>query len=226
MAAYLRTPARSPHGGDLAGTVTTVSGMSDDQMCQLCSVSVLWMLGRVRAAVGAACRRYTGTAPAHDVLDLRALGRRSRTSSDIRCPRTVGLRGITRRWLCDLWRTWTIRQRPDAGRFARILRGVELASRALAQRPGADGSARLRYDAVTSPPRWTRSVPHPGWMVSRPAGGHRMSFAGHFFALVDYGRRCGAADDLSAVFVRDPAAHRPPGGSRRGRHRRGGCRTR
>lgn len=37
-----------------------------------------------------------------------------------------------------------------------------------------------------------------------------MSIASHFFALIDYRRRSGAADDLSAAFVRDPALHRIP----------------
>jgi hypothetical protein len=44
-----------------------------------------------------------------------------------------------------------------------------------------------------------------------PAGwNYRMSIASPFFALIDYGRRSGAADNLSAAFVRDPALHRIP----------------
>ncbi|CAL9327190.1 Tyrosine recombinase XerC (plasmid) [Streptomyces sp. SudanB182_2057] len=35
-----------------------------------------------------------------------------------------------------------------------------------------------------------------------------MSIASHFFALIDYGRRSGTADTLSAAFVRDPVNHR------------------
>jgi len=43
------------------------------------------------------------------------------------------------------------------------------------------------------------------------SGGHPCSpRPSHFFALVDYGRRSGAADDLSAAFVRAPAIHRIP----------------
>src|SRR5581483_10095343 len=42
-----------------------------------------------------------------------------------------------------------------------------------------------------------------------PAGGSfRTSLSSRFFALLDYGRRSGALDNLSAAFVRDPVAHR------------------
>ncbi|MBA2811556.1 site-specific integrase [Streptomyces sp. KM273126] len=195
---------------DLAGTGRTlVSDISDQLMCPRSSVPVLRMLGRVRIAVGAAYGQHAGTAPAHDdVLDLRALGQRSRTPSGIRHPKTVDLRRITQRWLRDLLRTWTVQQRPDADEFARTLRGVELASRALAQRPGTDDPARLRYDDVTAVMDAFRTAPK---LDGEPASwGYRMSFASHFFALIDYGRRSGTADNLSAVFVRDPAAHRIP----------------
>lgn len=85
-----------------------------------------------------------------DVLDLRALGQRSRTPAGIRQPKTVDLRTIRQPWLRGLLRTWTVQQRPGADEFARTLRGVELASRALAQRPGTDDPAGLRYDDVTA----------------------------------------------------------------------------
>ncbi|MFE7394206.1 hypothetical protein [Streptomyces sp. NPDC057582] len=34
---------------------------------------------------------------------------------------------------------------------------------------------------------------------------YRMSLASNFFALIDYGRRSGTTENLSAAFVRDPA---------------------
>ncbi|KDN74255.1 hypothetical protein DF19_32965 [Streptomyces olindensis] len=133
---------------------------------------------------------------------------RSRTPAGIRHSKTVDLRIVTQRWLRNLLRTWTVHQRPGADEFARTLRGVELASRALAQRPGSDDPARLRYDDVTAVVDAFRTALKldgelAGWT-------YRMSIASHFFALIDYGRRSGAAADLSAAFVRDPATHRIP----------------
>ncbi|MGW3739860.1 tyrosine-type recombinase/integrase [Streptomyces sp. NPDC005146] len=192
---------------DLADTTTLVSDITDQQMCPRSTVAVLRLLGRVRTAVRAGSAQHTGTAPAHDdVLDLRALGQRSRTPAGIRTPKTVDLRTIRQRWLRDLLRTWTIQQRPGADEFARTLRGVELASRALAPRTGTDDPARLRYDDVTAVIEAFRTALK---LNGEPAGWtYRMSIASHFFALIDYGRRSGTAHDISAAFVRDPAAHR------------------
>ncbi|MFH8534756.1 hypothetical protein ACH4GE_41045 [Streptomyces tendae] len=78
---------------DLAGTTTLVSAVTDEQMCPRSTVAVLRLLTRVRTAVQAAHAEYTGTAPAKDdILDLRALGQRSRTPAGIRTPKTVDLR--------------------------------------------------------------------------------------------------------------------------------------
>ncbi|WP_328952526.1 site-specific integrase (plasmid) [Streptomyces sp. NBC_00184] len=192
---------------DLAGTATLVSAISDEQMCPRSTVAVLRLLTRVRTAVQAAHAEYTGTAPAQDdILDLRALGQRSRTPAGIRTPKSVDLRTIRQRWLRDLLRTWTIQQRPGADEFGRTLRGVELASRALAPRPGTDDPARLRYDDVTAVVESFRTALK---LDGEPAGwNYRMSIASHFFALIDYSRRSGTTENLSAAFVRDPATHR------------------
>ncbi|WP_461091563.1 hypothetical protein [Streptomyces incanus] len=192
---------------DLAGTATLVSAVTDEQMCPRSTVAVLRLLTRVRTAVQAAHAEYTGTAPAKDdILDLRALGQRSRTPAGIRTPKTVDLRTIRQRWLRDLLRTWTIQQRPGADEFGRTLRGVELASRALAPRPGTDDPARLRYDDVTAVVESFRTALK---LDGEPAGwNYRMSIASHFFALIDYSRRSGTTENLSAAFVRDPATHR------------------
>ncbi|MBZ6107424.1 site-specific integrase [Streptomyces olivaceus] len=192
---------------DLAGTTTLVSAISDEQMCPRSTVAVLRLLTRVRTAVQAAHAEYTGTAPAKDdILDLRALGQRSRTPAGIRTPKSVDLRTIRQRWLRDLLRTWTIQQRPGADEFGRTLRGVELASRALAPRPGTNDPARLRYDDVTAVVEAFRTALK---LNGEPAGwNYRMSIASHFFALIDYSRRSGTTENLSAAFVRDPATHR------------------
>lgn len=194
---------------DLGEATTLLSDVTDRQMCPRSTNDVLRMLGRVRTAVKAAHTEHTGTAPAKDdILDLRALGQRSRTPAGIRTPKTVDLRTIKQRWLRDLLRTWTIQQRPRAEEFGRTLRGVELASRALASRPGTDDPARLRYDDVTAVAEAFRTALKRD---GEPAGwNYRMSIASHFFALIDYGRRSGSAENLSAVFVRDPAVHRIP----------------
>lgn len=194
---------------DLSDTTSLISDITDQQMCPRSTVAVLRMLGRVRTAVQAGHAEHTGTAPAqNDLLDLRALGQRSRTPAGIRKPKTVDLRTIKQRWLRDLLRTWTIQQRPGADEFARTLRGVELATRALTARPGTDDPARLTYDDVTAVVASFRTALK---LNGEPAGwNYRMSIASHFFALIDYGRRSGAADNLSAAFVRDPAAHRIP----------------
>ncbi|MEV7691359.1 tyrosine-type recombinase/integrase [Streptomyces bungoensis] len=192
---------------DLSGVTTLVSEVSDQQMCPRSTVAVRRMLGRVRTAVRTGFTEYSGTAPAeNDLLDLRALGQRSRTPAGIRRHKTVDLRTITQRWLRDLLRTWTIQQRPDADPFARTLWGVELASKALAQRPGTHDPALLRYDDVTVVVEAFRCALKQN---GEPAGAsYRMSIASHFFALIDYGRRSGTVSDLSAAFVRDPATHR------------------
>ncbi|MGW1929963.1 DUF6262 family protein [Streptomyces sp. NPDC001919] len=192
---------------DLAGTVTLVSAVTDEQMCPRSTVAVLRLLTRIRTAVQAAYAECTGTAPAQDdILDLRALGQRSRTPAGIRTPKTVDLRTIRQRWLRDLLRTWTIQQRPGADEFGRTLRGVELASRALAPRPGTDDPTRLRYDDVTAVVEAFRTALK---LDGEPAGwNYRMSIASHFFALIDYSRRSGTTENLSAAFVRDPATHR------------------
>jgi integrase len=192
---------------DLAGTTTLISDLSDKQMCPRSTAGVLRVLGRIRTAAKSGFQEYTGTAPDEsDALDLRALGQKARAPGGIKRPKTVDLRIIQQLWLRSLLRTWTIQQRPGSDEFARTLRAVELASRALAQRPGTDDPARLRYDDVTAVVEAFRTAPKldgqlAGW-------NYRMSIASHFFALIDYGRRSGAADDLSAAFVRDPAAHR------------------
>ncbi|MFE9934670.1 hypothetical protein ACFYP3_37950, partial [Streptomyces sp. NPDC005533] len=121
------------------------------------------------------------------------------------------LRTIPQHWLRDLLRTWTIQQRPGADEFGRTLRGVELASRALASRPGTDDPARLRYDDVTAVVEAFRTALK---LDGEPAGwNYRMSIASHFFALIDYGRRSGTAK----VSQRPSSATRPPTGSRRKR---------
>ncbi|MFE9934619.1 site-specific integrase, partial [Streptomyces sp. NPDC005533] len=105
---------------DLAGTPTLLSQITDEQMCPRSTVAVLRLLTRVRTAVRAAHAEYTGTAPAKDdILDLRALGQRSRTPAGIRTPKTVDLRTIPQHWLRDLLRTWTIQPRPGADEFGR-----------------------------------------------------------------------------------------------------------
>ncbi|MFF3359808.1 tyrosine-type recombinase/integrase [Streptomyces sp. NPDC002917] len=192
---------------DLSGVTTLVSEVSDQQMCPRSTVAVRRMLGRVRTAVRTGFTEYTGTAPAEsDVLDLRALGQRSRTPAGIRRHKIVDLRTIKPQWLRGLLHTWTIQQRPDSDQFARTLWGAELASQALAQRPGTQDPAQLRYDDVTAVVEAFRSALKQN---GEPAGWtYRMSIASHFFALIDYGRRSGAVSDLSAAFVRDPAAHR------------------
>jgi hypothetical protein len=192
---------------DLSGTVTLVSDVSDEQLCPRSTVPVRRMLGRVRTAVRAGFSQYAGTGPTEeDVLDLRALGQRSRTPAGIRQPKTVDLRTIGQPWLRSLLRTWATQQRPNADHFSRTLWGVQLASQALASRPGADDPAKLRYDDVTAVVEAFRAALKQD---GEPAGwSYRASIAGHFFALIDYGRRSGAADEVSAAFVRDPAAHR------------------
>lgn len=146
---------------DLAGATTLVGDISDQQMCPRSSAPVLRMLDRVRTAVRAGRAQYTGTAPAQDdVLDLRALSQRSRTPAGIRQPKTVDLRTIRQPWLRGLLRAWTAQQRPDADEFGRTLRGVELASRALASLPGTDDPAGLRYEDVTAVVDAFRTTPH------------------------------------------------------------------
>lgn len=192
---------------DLSGTATLVSDVSDEQMCPRSTVPVRRMLGRVRTAVRAGLAQYAGTGPAEeDLLDLRALGQRSRTPVGIRHPKTVDLRTIGQPWLRRLLRTWTIQHRPNADHFARTLWGVQLASQALASRPGTDDPAKLRYDDVTAVVEAFRSALKQN---GDPAGwSYRTSIAGHFFALIDYGHRSGAADEVSPAFARDRVAHR------------------
>ncbi|WP_431954841.1 tyrosine-type recombinase/integrase [Actinacidiphila sp. bgisy167] len=192
---------------DLSDTATLVSDASDEQMCPRSTVPVRRMLSRVRTAVRAGFSQYAGTGPAEeDLLDLRALGQRSRTPAGIRHSKTVDLRTVGQPWLRNLLRTWTIQQRPNADDFARTLWGVQLASQAMASRPGTDDPAKLRYDHVTAVVEAFRAALKQN---GEPAGwSYRVSIASHFFALIDYGRRSGAVNDLSAAFVRDPAAHR------------------
>lgn len=192
---------------NLQGTTTLLSEVSDQQMCPHTSVAVHRMLGRVRTAVRAAYAQYTGTGPHEgEVLDLRALGQRARAAGGIKRPKTIDLRAVTQPWLRDLLRTWIVQQNPAADPFARTLRATELASAALAQRPGTEDPAALRYDDVTAVVEAFRRAPK---LDGAPAGwNYRMSFSAAFFALIDYGRRSGTAQTLSAAFVRDPLTHR------------------
>ncbi|WP_254651121.1 hypothetical protein [Streptomyces sp. GbtcB7] len=91
---------------DLDGATTLISDLTDQQMCPRSTVAVLRILGRVRTAVRAGHAQHTGTAPAQDdLLDLRALGQRSRSPAGIRQPKTVDLRSIQQPWLRGLVRT-------------------------------------------------------------------------------------------------------------------------
>ncbi|MGW6901073.1 hypothetical protein ACWGF2_31430 [Streptomyces sp. NPDC054919] len=91
---------------DLAGVTPLIGDVTDQGMCPRSTAAVLRMLGRVRTAVRAAHAEHTGTAPAQDdILDLRALGQRSRSPAGIRTPKTVDLRTIGQRWLRNLLRT-------------------------------------------------------------------------------------------------------------------------
>ena len=191
----------------LQGTTTLLSDVSDEQMCPRTSVAVRRLLGRVRTAVRSAFAQYTGTGPHEgEILDLRALGQRSRAPGGIRRRKTIDLRAVTQPWLRDLLRTWIVQQNPAADPFARTLRATELASAALAQRPGTEDPAGLRYDDVTAVVEAFRRAPK---LDGEPAGwNYRMSFAASFFALIDYGRRSGTTQTLSAAFVRDPLTHR------------------
>ncbi|MFI0976435.1 tyrosine-type recombinase/integrase [Streptomyces sp. NPDC021093] len=191
----------------MTGATTLTRELPNHPLCPRSTPAVLRMLGRVRTAVQAGLAHHTGTAPAaHDVLDLRALGQRARSPAGIKRSKTVDLRTISPRWLRHLLHTWTVQQRPDADAFARTLRGVELAARALRHRPGTDDPSALCYDDVTAVVEAFRTALK---LDGQPAGSsYRTSIASHFFTLIDYGRRSGTTTNLSAAFVRDPSTHR------------------
>ncbi|MEU9546846.1 hypothetical protein [Streptomyces mirabilis] len=194
---------------DLADTLTLTltTDVTDSTLCPHSTIAVLRLLNRVRTAVKAGFAQHRGTAPAaHEILDLRALGQRARTPAGIRYPKTVDLRTIRQRWLREVLHAWTTQQRPDSEAFARTLRSVELASHALAYRPGTDDPSALRYDDVTAVVEAFRTAPK---LDGQPAGwSYRVSLASHYFTLIDYGRRSGTAPTLAAAFVRDPLTHR------------------
>jgi integrase len=192
---------------DLVGTPTLTGDVPDSSICPHSTTAVLRLLNRVRIAVKAGFAQHCGTAPAaHEILDLRALGQHARTPAGIRHPKTVDLCTINQGWLRKILHTWTTQQRPDADAFARTLRAVELASRALARRPGTHDPSTLRFDDVTAVVDAFRAAPK---LDGQPAGSsYRASIASHFFALIDYGRRSGTTPTLSAAFVRDPLTHR------------------
>ncbi|MEU4172963.1 tyrosine-type recombinase/integrase [Streptomyces sp. NPDC026665] len=192
---------------DLADTLTLTGDVPDSAICPRSTTDVLRLLSRVRTEVKAGHAQHVGLAPAaHEVLNLRALGQRARTSAAVRYPKTIDLRPIRQRWLRELLQTWTVQQCPDTETFARTLRGVELASAALARRPATDDPSVLGFDDVTAIVEAFRTAPR---LDGAPAGGsYRASIATSFFALIDYSRRSGIAPTLSAAFVRDSLTHR------------------
>jgi integrase len=152
---------------------------------------------------------FTGVAPVDkEVLDLRAAGLKSLSRTGRRKhPGTADLRQIQQRWLRDLMRQWVAAERPRSDTFARTLRAVTLASRALAQRPGGgeDACALQFADMTVVVDAFRAAVKLDG---SPYATTFRRALAGRFFALLDFGRRAGLAGELAGGFARDPVSHR------------------
>jgi integrase len=194
---------------DLAGSgADTLMGPVGEQV-RARTLPVQRLLERVRTAVRAAFDECNGTGPGEgETLDLRALGQVWRGPAGIRRPKTVDLRIITQPWLRQLLHTWTVQERPRSEPFALTLRACELASAALATRPGTNNPTRLRYEDVTACVDAFRTAPRLDG--ARASASYRMMLAGHFFALLDWGRRAEAAPGLSAAFVRDASRHRIP----------------
>jgi integrase len=160
-------------------------------------------------AIGLGFEEFTGVTPADkEVLDLRAAGLKSLSRTGRRRhPGTADLRKIQQPWLRDLVRRWVAAERPRSDTFARTLRAVMLASRALAQRPGGgeDASALQFADMTIVVGAFRAAVKLDG---SPYATTFRRALAGRFFALLDFGRRAGLLGELAGSFARDPVSHR------------------
>ncbi|MDH6107788.1 integrase [Kitasatospora sp. MAP12-15] len=165
-------------------------------------------LKHVHTALRTAFDDFTGQAPNEDILDLRRIGLRAVSGQ---APRqlhaTIDLaQSIHQTWLRRLLRFWASTERPRTDDFTRTLRATTIASRALAQRPGAGHDpTTLRFADVSAViDAFRTALKLDGTPYS---SAHRNALTGRFFQLIDYGRRADILDDLAGTFSRDAVHH-------------------
>ncbi|MFF7705502.1 tyrosine-type recombinase/integrase [Streptomyces lydicus] len=166
-------------------------------------------LKQLHTALRTGFDEFTGRSDSNDdILDLREIGLRAVSGQEPRqFAATVDLtQSIHQPWLRRLVRFWACTERPRTDDFSRTLRATTIASRALAQRPGAGNDpTTLRFADVTAVvDAFRTALKRDGTPYS---SGHRNALTGRFFQLIDYGRRSDALDDLAGTFTRDAVHH-------------------
>ncbi|MFF1873003.1 tyrosine-type recombinase/integrase [Kitasatospora herbaricolor] len=166
-------------------------------------------LNEIHTALRTGFEEFTGRPTrGEDVLDLRAIGLRATNGRTRRqFPATVDLTSvIDQPWLRRVLRLWARIEQPRTDEFNRTLRATTIASRALAQRPGAGHDpAALRFADVSAVIDGFRTALRLDGMPY--SSGYRNALTGSFFQLIDYGRRSDVLDDLAGTFSRDAVHH-------------------
>jgi integrase len=166
-------------------------------------------IGYLCWAVRVGFDEFRGVKPTEkSVFDLRLVGLApdSPTARRRRQPGTADLRGIEQPWLRELLQRWVETEHPPARRFHQTLRAVQIASRALAERPGGGHDPTvLRFTDMSAviTAMWSQVKPDgTPYAANSGANWHAV-----WFKLLDIGGRAGLLDDLAASFVRDRTAH-------------------
>ena len=164
------------------------------------------MAREVTWAVQHAYARFHGRDPWADTrLDLREAGLKSTSRTGRRRKAgVVDLSCISQLWLRRLLRERVQAERPNSAQFGAWFRTVELASAALNRLPGGGhelsglGFTHVQavYDEIRSARRKDGRI--YGWK-------QRVSFLGHFFALVEFGRLAELLEGLPGTFARHPS---------------------
>jgi integrase len=169
------------------------------------------LLSGVRWELAVGLDQFRGVDPTRKLVwDLRAVSQvipsLKKGASALRNPSSLDFGEVRHQWLRSVLMHWARTAQPDSKNLRRWHLSCVIASRALGMRPGGgDDPAKLQFSDVTAVVDAFKLARDKRGEFYAPS--HQRHLLGHFFDLLDFGRREGAADDLSPRFVRHPGHH-------------------
>jgi integrase len=155
--------------------------------------------------------QFRGVDPTRKLVwDLRTVSQQipslKKGVSPLRNPSMLDFGQLRQEWIREILMHWARTTKPISKDLRLVHKACLIASRALDLRPdgGAD-PAKLRFSDVTVVVDAFKLAHNDKGQLY--ATSHQAVLLGHFFDLLDFGRREGAAGDLSPRFVRHPGHH-------------------
>jgi hypothetical protein len=169
------------------------------------------LLRNVRWEIDTAFDAFRGVDPTRKLVwDLRTVSQQipslKKGVSTLRNPGMLDFGLIRQEWIREILMHWARTTHPISKNLRRWHKACVIASRALELRPdhGSDPS-KLRFSDVTMVVDAYKLAHNNAGELYAPS--HQGHLLGHFFDLLDFGRREGVAGDLSPSFVRHPGHH-------------------